>query len=323
MKKERISELLEECRNARDVDTLVKDKNTPDYSGESRSLQDVMKILDFNLISEINRRLAESQVQVLDLGCGVGRALWELSANFLDRNGQLGLNGVYYKESIPFSKKRIGEYFRVRRAKVMQTEYPFLTPDKYDITTSGVVPKLFNSDATKKLPFESDSINVIYSTMAFHYFCDKIGAIAEVVRVLQPSGIAAIVIDRTDRGFWDSSLRFPRLRIENENAESYLKKKLKGICDVSVRKTGIGKSLYTLILEKKSSREADFSDIEYSKEQSINLNRIRDLDHIGCHEESLPDVPEFKKLTTMGQMFLKKPRREYFGGFLSFYKHNH
>jgi len=58
-------------------------KQNKSHKSLCRSLQTVMSILDFDLKKEITKRLKiNKNITIVDIGCGVGRSLWELSNIF-------------------------------------------------------------------------------------------------------------------------------------------------------------------------------------------------------------------------------------------------
>ena len=61
------------------------------------------------------------------------------------------------------------------------------------LTFAGCTPVLLHADA-ERLPFQSDSFDVVYSWGVLHHTPDTPGAIREVLRVLRPGGTARVMI---------------------------------------------------------------------------------------------------------------------------------
>lgn len=162
---------------------------------------------------------------------------------------------------------------------------------------------------------------MVYSTNAFHFFENKLGAIAEISRILKINGRAIINIDRTDNGFWSSKIFLPRLRIYENNKilslKNILKEKAGSDFQINIKRVnsyGTGLDSYILIITKKRNALLTFSGLQFDKKNSVNLNKIR------YSKEDIVDTLEYKKLITLGKSFGRKLNREHFGGFLSVYK---
>jgi ubiquinone/menaquinone biosynthesis C-methylase UbiE len=82
-----------------------------------------------------------------------------------------------------------------------------LTPRSIEITRhrfalNGLEGDFMLSDA-ERLPFESESFDVVYSNGVLHHTPNTAGAIAEVHRVLRPGGIAKIMLyHRNSLNYW-------------------------------------------------------------------------------------------------------------------------
>jgi SAM-dependent methyltransferase len=278
-----------------------------------------MSILDFDLKKEIAKKLkTNKEITIVDIGCGVGRSLWELSNIFSESEVHMNLFGVFYSakpnpNSIFFANQK-------RYEEVLKN--PLIVANEFNIQTKNKdIPKLFNTDACKYLPIKSNSVDLIYSTNAFHFFADKINAIKEMSRILKTNGIAIINIDRTDDDFWPDNLHFPRLCIHREHkiidAKKFLQSKSGADFTISIKKVdsyGTGKNSYILKMRKHQKKTLTFPELSFDKKESFSLDNIR------FSEQNCEDTIEYKRLIAMGTVFGKKTNKENFGGYLSTYK---
>lgn len=102
---------------------------------------------------------------VADVGCGTGFATFAMSDRF----------GVRHALGVDPSHEMLG---------VMRESGLRLAPD--------LQLQLLVGDATA-LPAEDASVDAVISTMAFHWFPDKQGAVREMARVVRPGGHVAIL----------------------------------------------------------------------------------------------------------------------------------
>ncbi len=289
-----------------------------DYS-ISRPLKVVEKILTHSIIKEIDKKIrANKEVSILDLGSGVGRSLWELSSIFSKKNVGLTLFGIYFCRKP--SKKSI--FYNEEKRHKDARKNPLIIAEEFNINPQGLsIPKLFNANACTRIPVKSNSIDLVYSTNAFHFFENKLGAIVEISRILKINGRAIINIDRTDEGFWSSKISLPRLRIYGKNKilnlKNILKEKAGNNFQIDIKKVdsyGTGLDSYILIITKKRNALLTFSEIRFDKKLSIDLNKIR------YSKQDIRVTLEYKKLIALGEYFEKELNKEHFGGFLSIYK---
>jgi len=284
----------------------------------SRPLETVEKILAYNLVKEIGKKIKiDKKISILDLGSGVGRSLWELSSIFSAKDINLNLFGLYFcrkpnKKSLFYLEEKRHEDAR---------KNPLIIAKEFNIDTNGLsVPKLFNANAGKRIPIKNNSIDLIYSTNAFHFFENKLGAIAEIFRILKINGQAIINVDRTDKGFWSTKISLPRLRIYEKNKilnfKNILQKKAGDNFKINLKKVNscdTGLDSYVLIITKKQDALLTFSEFLFDKKRSLDLNTIR------YSNQEINNTLEYKKLLALGETFGKKLNKEYFGGFLSVY----
>ncbi len=292
---------------------------TKSHPSISRPLKTVEKILSYNLVKEIDNKIKiNKKISILDLGSGVGRSLWELSSIFSKNDVSLALFGIYFCR-----KPRKGSiFYNEEKRQEDARKNPLIIAKEFNINTKGLsVPKLFNANACTRIPVKSNSIDLVYSTNAFHFFENKLGAIAEISRILKVNGRAIINIDRTDEGFWSSKISLPRLRIYEKNKilnlKNILKEKAGSNFQIKINKVnsyGSGLNSYILIITKKRNAVLKFSEFQFNKKQSIDLNKIR------YSKKDIQDTLEYKKLVALGESFGKDLNKEHFGGFLSIYK---
>ncbi|MEK7672770.1 MAG: methyltransferase domain-containing protein [Patescibacteria group bacterium] len=285
----------------------------------SRPLKTVERILSYNLVKEINKKIKISkEVSLLDLGSGVGRSLWDLSSIFSKKDVSLTLFGIYFCRKS--SKKSI--FYNEEKRHEDARKNPLIIAEEFNINTQGLsIPKLFNANACTRIPVKSNSIDLIYSTNAFHFFENKLGAITEISRILKINGRAIINIDRTDQGFWSSKISLPRLRIYEKNKilslKNILKEKASNNFQIDIKKVnsyGTGLDSYILIITKKRNALLTFSELQFNKKQSLDLNKIR------YSKQDIKNTLEYKKLVELNESFGKELNKEQFGGFLSIYK---
>lgn len=279
----------------------------------------VQSILDFNLEKEINKKIKiNKQISILDIGCGVGRSLWELSSIFSNGDPDLQLQGIFYSEK----PNKQSAFFSNQIKYVEILKDPLLIAKEFKIKYKNkVIPKLFNTNACKRLPIKSDSVDIIYSTNAFHFFDHKIKAIEEMSRILKVGGMAIINIDRTDDGFWSDKLHFPRLHIYSKNkiidAKKILQNKSGDDFTIFIKKINshaTGKDAYVLKITKHQKGTLRFPELSFDKNKSFSFDNIRFSD------KNYKDIPEYKKFIATGITIKKKFNREDFGGYLSSYK---
>jgi SAM-dependent methyltransferase len=287
----------------------------------SRSLLEVEKILDFNFEDYFKlSNISNSNFMVFDLGCGVGRSLWELGLILRTKSINLKLCGLFYSEK--YSPE--SPFYENANRQIMALNNPEIIAEEFSINRKNQnKPKLYNYDASLGLDFESESVDLIYSTNAFHYFKNKLNALVDVLRVLKVNGTAIINLDRTDEGFWSEDLSLPRLQVYNGEIllsfNDILDNKLSDDFEWNLslnNSYGTGKNSYILKVNKRKSSSVNFDEYYFDADASVDLDDIR-ISNTDFRKNSA-----FNKLLTLGieKKFKKPPKQEYFGGFLSVYK---
>ncbi|MDO4230946.1 MAG: methyltransferase domain-containing protein [Lautropia sp.] len=135
------------------------------------------------LLSDVERRLDErldymklpTVARVLDLGCGLGRSLPVLARRFPDAE----LLALDFAELPLQARRRVSD--QARRG------------------LRGLLSRLRERERTRQpvwlaadahqLPLAADSVDVIWSNLAFHWFDDPLAVLAECHRVLKPNGL--------------------------------------------------------------------------------------------------------------------------------------
>ena len=132
------------------------------------------------IVADIDARLAHHDVvRVLELGCGYGTALLELSARYGQRVELVGMNRRHGDGNAEILLRNAEErgIFGTR------------APGPRDL------PHLVYGDVAAGLPFEDERFDLVYSQVAWPYFGNKIGVVRDVIRVLRPEGLAKIDAD--------------------------------------------------------------------------------------------------------------------------------
>lgn len=132
------------------------------------------------MFAEVQDRLRQhTPVRVLEVGCGYGTVLLELQARF---GAAVDLHGIN-------KSPRDGDADALFRNGVEQGLIAL------DRQSSHPMPKISFGDVAEGLPFPDDSLDIVYSQVAWLYFGNKIAVLREINRVLRRDGIAKIDAD--------------------------------------------------------------------------------------------------------------------------------
>jgi SAM-dependent methyltransferase len=132
------------------------------------------------VFEEIEHRLArQDKVRLLELGCGYGTVLLELRQRFGSRVVLHGMN----------RRPRDGDADALLRNAI---ERDLIVPGA---PLADPLPTVVFGDVAQGLPFADDSLDIVYSQVAWLYFPDKVGVLREVVRILREDGLAKIDAD--------------------------------------------------------------------------------------------------------------------------------
>lgn len=126
------------------------------------------------IISQILKK--KSRIKILEVGCGYGKVMMELTRLFGNKIDIIGMN---LKQKHGSRNKMID--FAIQEG--------IFTPEKIKKIK---IPKIIYGDAGEKLPIKSKSIDLVISQVTVMFFKDKIHFYEEVARVLKKNGIALI-----------------------------------------------------------------------------------------------------------------------------------
>jgi SAM-dependent methyltransferase len=150
------------------------------YFSRSRSLKELAALFGRRRLDDLAQRAHQAASgRVLEIGCGEGRVLLELSRMYRG----LELHGIN-KE--PWMAMHAQE-------SLLETArfHSIMSPDELASTP---LPTIHFCDA-EKLPFESAHFDLVISQVSFHYIADKFLALREVWRTLKPDGTALLHVD--------------------------------------------------------------------------------------------------------------------------------
>jgi SAM-dependent methyltransferase len=143
-----------------------------DYIYKGRGLKELaVRVVDITL--EIDKLLEmKERVTVLEIGCGFGTALIQLSAKYNNRIRLVGINRSIddgHEDFFEMNSKKLG----------IKDGFP-----------SNI--EIFYANIDAGIPIPSDSIDLVFSQATWLYLHDKIRALMEVSRVLKHTGFAGI-----------------------------------------------------------------------------------------------------------------------------------
>lgn len=119
----------------------------------------------------------KGNVRILDAGCGYGVAMMGFIKRFGSKVKITGFNYSKYDGHIEKMKKE------AIKKKIFTKE---------EINKITNLPKIVYCDASKKLPFQNNSFDFIYSMASLYLYNDKIHFLEECNRILDNKGIARI-----------------------------------------------------------------------------------------------------------------------------------
>jgi ubiquinone/menaquinone biosynthesis C-methylase UbiE len=140
------------------------------------------RTIDCALLANLDRRAEHS---VLDIGCGVGRMLYDC-ADLFPKTFFVGMDYAY------------NMCIRARQILIEGKEIPltrYLTPSGFD-TASLILSQTKKSEnvfvaqgSVMDLPFKDDSFDCVVNTYLIDRVADPLLAISEMARVLKPGGL--------------------------------------------------------------------------------------------------------------------------------------
>lgn len=188
----------------------------------------------------------EGKVRILDAGCGYGVAMMGFIKIFGDKIEIIGFN----------YSKNDGDEKIMREQSIKKKIF-----SKEEILKIKNMPKFVYCDANKKLPFNSESFDFIYSMASVYLYDDKIHFLEECNRILKKDGLARISVAfwpqfRSKKGFpgkycelwevwdkgkevkiWDYCKRIRGLRVvgKESDSEQYLEIKKQPRLDLKLQ----------------------------------------------------------------------------------------
>lgn len=130
-----------------------------------------------DFLNIISQRINEKgNVKILEAGCGHGVAMLGFKKRFGDKVEIIGFNLNHSHGTTDLMKKQSIQ------------KNIFTKPELNKIK----LPKIIYCDASKKLPFKSNSFDFIYSRASVYLFEDKVKFFEECNRILKKDGIARV-----------------------------------------------------------------------------------------------------------------------------------
>jgi SAM-dependent methyltransferase len=212
------------------------------------------------------RTKIEDKIRVMELGFGEGRCLLELRALFPEfeyyginniKKGNMSARSDFHKNSNKFELN---------------------LPNKN-------MPKPFFYDAGKGLHFDSNSLDLIMSQVAFHYVGDKSKLIEEMWRVLKPGGKAFLHIDAVPKDNYPDFMKFnsetPRFVIYDGDRmiklSNYVERIKKRGYDINFRNASNNNDQRVLLLTKNTRKKLDFG-LSFDGNSTLYLTQMRGTD---------------------------------------------
>ncbi|MBU0894822.1 MAG: class I SAM-dependent methyltransferase [Nanoarchaeota archaeon] len=219
----------------------VKGKRVIEWNrGRRRGLEETADILgDIN--KEINFLLKnKKRIKILEVGCGYGKLLLELKKLYGNKIATFGIN-----------KEPRWNLKLIRKFGIMEKIFTKNEIDKN-------LPKLFITDADNKLPFKSNTFDLVFSQRTIQYIKDKAKYLEELNRVCSVKGL---IISDIQNGAQDSQDR--PLELQNR-WEIWSNNKKLSIYNVLSKKKNI-----KLYIEKGNPQDKC---IRINKDPKFNLN---------------------------------------------------
>ncbi|MDP2628595.1 MAG: class I SAM-dependent methyltransferase, partial [Nanoarchaeota archaeon] len=153
--------------------------------GRSRGLEQAKEILG-DLRREVNALLkTKNKIKILEVGCGYGRVLLELKKIYGDKIETYGIN----KE--PKWNLKLIKIFGVAE-KIFS---------KKEIAKN--LPKLTICKVNRKIPFKSNTFDLVFSERTIQYISDKAKYLEELNRIATSGGIILTDIQDGTENRWE------------------------------------------------------------------------------------------------------------------------
>lgn len=131
-----------------------------------------------NILELIEKKIKKKgKVRILDAGCGFGVAMMDFVKKFGNKVEMIGYN--YTKKS--------GDVEKMKQKAINKKIFT-----KSELNKIKNMPKIYFINASKKLPFKSNSFDFIYSMASIYLYKNKIEFLEECNRILKKNGIARI-----------------------------------------------------------------------------------------------------------------------------------
>ena len=131
-----------------------------------------------NFLDIISKTISKKgKVSILEAGCGHGVAMMGFIKRFGDKIRIIGFN----------LNKNHGTIKRMKEQAIVKGIF-----NQSELKKIKNLPKIIYCDASKKLPFNSNSFDFIYSRASVYLFEDKIKFFEECNRILKKKGIARV-----------------------------------------------------------------------------------------------------------------------------------
>jgi ubiquinone/menaquinone biosynthesis C-methylase UbiE len=188
----------------------------------------------------------KKKIKIFESGCGYGRLMIDLTLKYRDKIEIIGMN---LKPEHGDKNKMIKN--ALKEGIVSRTDLKKIK-----------IPKIIYGDASKKIPFKNNSIDLILSQVSSYLYKDKLHFYEEVARVLKKGGIARLTFPET-KGVPERFL--PLFKYYRKGKLISLKKLTQNYKEIQIIKT----SLNPAIEIKKGNLK-----FNAKLEASINLNNL-------------------------------------------------
>lgn len=211
-----------------------------------------------DVLNEIDKRISQdTQIHVLEVGCGYGIALLELSYRY---GGKVCLHGI----------SRTPEHGDISTMKTLAVKKGLFSEREVE---NIIQPQFHYFDACKQWPLTDNIYDVIFSQHAFLWFEDKIKALEEINRVMKNDGIALLDLSIRQTGPIEKS----SIVIQNGNKSILFFKYLQQFSNIKYikEKKSLWRYFYRLIkLRKKIPHKRGVLEMKKTQQLDFNLEFV-------------------------------------------------